>query len=329
MKRSEFLKQVEEGRLLPIYLLLGEEKFFREELLQKALTKLLDEQDRQFNFLRLYASELEPEELIIHLETPSFFGANRVILVDEFHNAKSGLDEALLKGIKTIADGVYLFIASQKLDGRKKTHQELQKRVNVVDCGKIAPNEVAAWIKQLSETAGLKLTTTQIKLIAQRLGTDLLRINTELQKLSVFAGDSGQVTDADLNDLLPAEPEPNIFALIDAIAAKNPRIGLPQLTELLDSGEPELRILATLAKQFRNIAAAIEGRRQGLPHRTLASLLAINPYVAEKSYVQSGQFTIDEMERILNRLLMADYRIKTGQREARLELELAVVDICS
>lgn len=328
MKRTDYLKHVADKRLLPVYLFLGDEKYFHRELTKRALDQLLNEEEQQFNYTKLYAGEIEPEQLLIHLETPPFFGNARVILLDEFENAKAGMDEAVLKTIGRLPDGVYFFISALKLDGRKKNHQEMQKRMNVVECSKITNNELAGWVKTLAGQENLNLTSKQLAIVGQRLGTDLERIRTELTKIKTFTGKCSEIQDQDLDDLLPLEPEPNIFALIDAVASRNPATGLPRLTELLDSGEPELKILATLSKQFRNIAAALEGRKQGMNSKSLASFLGINPYVAEKSFLQSGRFSIEEIQKAMNRLLWADYRIKTGQRESRLELELAIVDIC-
>jgi DNA polymerase-3 subunit delta len=329
MKRIEFIKQVEEHRLLPAYLFLGEERFFQEELFRRALHSLLAPEDQQFNLIRLNAADATSETLLTNMETPPFFGPYRVIHLTELEKGSSSLEEAILKGLNCLANGVYLFVAAVKLDGRKKLHQKLQKHLNVVDCRKIAPAEAPAWVKQYGDEMGLKLTREQVVVIAKRLGIELRRIRTELEKLRAFAGAAGKISDAALDDLLPAEPEPNIFGLMDAVVARNPRLGLPRLADLLDSGEPEIKILATLARQFRNVAAALAARRQGLGSKALAGLLGINPYVAEKSMAQAARFTLAELQRAIERLLWADFRIKSGRREPRLELELAVVEICN
>jgi DNA polymerase-3 subunit delta len=329
MKRVEFIKQAENNRLLPVYLLLGEERFFQEELFKRALNSLLSPEDQQFNVIRLNAIDLEPETLLTNLETPPFFGSCRVIYLAELEKGSTRLEEAILKGLSCLAGGVYLFISAAKLDGRKKLHQELQKRITVVDCNKAAQAEVPAWVKQYGDELGLKLTREQVVVIAKRLGVELRRIRTELEKLRTFAGTAGKISDAELDDLLPAEPEPNIFGLMDAVVERNSRLGLPRLADLLDTGEPELKILATLARQFRNVVAAFEARRQGMGSKALAGMLGINPYVAEKSMAQAGRITMAELHQAIQRLLWADFRIKSGQREPRLELELAVVEICS
>ena len=329
MNRTDFLKQVNENRLLPSYLFLGEEMLFHEELLGEALNKILDPADREFNFLKLYAPATESQALISTLETPPFFGNARVVYLVNLEQANAELEEAVLKGITHLADGVYFFVAVTKLDGRKKNHQELQKRISVVDCSKISAPDLPNWIKQRSEKMGLHFTATQIRMLAQRLGPDLLRIRTELEKILTFCGKPGQISDGNLEALIPNEPESDIFGLIDAVAQRNPKLGLPRLEVLLNAGENELKILATLARQFRNITAANAARSQGLTPKILAGMLGINPYVAEKSFLQSGQFNLVELQKIHYRLLLADYRIKTGQREPRLELELAVTDVCT
>jgi len=329
MTRNEFLKQVAEGRLLPAYLFLGEERLFHEELMGAAVRKLLPGDDAAFNLITIHAPDQDPGELLTNLETPAFFGDARVICLTGLENAKNGMDEAVLTGLGRMAAGVYLLISALKLDGLKKAHVELQKRVVVVDCNRLVPQEIGPWVSRRAQAMGLQLTSSQVSTVVQRAGTDLLRLRTELEKIKTYTGSGERLTDVELDALLPEEPEPNIFGLIDAVAAGNARLGIPCLQELLDAGEAELKILATLAKQFRNIAAALEARARGMSSKQLAAQLGIKPFVAEKSMVQSGRFTMAELEKVLHRLLEADFKIKTGQRDPRLELELAVVEICS
>lgn len=327
MTRAEFLKQINDERLLPVYLFLGGESLFHEELLEAVLTKMLPEAEREFNWIRFDAANVTAEELTANLETGSLFGNTRIIHLNNFENASGEIETALLNSFNQLPQGVYLFVSALKLDGRKKTHQELQKRIAVVDCNKLSNTDLPGWIRQRAKKMGLDLTPEQARLVGERTNGDLLRVRTELEKMAIYAGKKEKLTDAEFEALLPGEPEPDIFGLIDAVAGRNPKIGLPRLEELLNSGENELKILATLSRQFRNIAAAVEAKERGMTSRGLADFLGINPYVAEKSFSQARYFSLAELQKVLNRLLQADYRIKTGQREPRLELEMAVVEI--
>ncbi len=329
MNRADFIKQVVEDRLLPAYLLVGEERLFHEELFQAAVAKLLSPTDQDFNLVRLAAGEVQPENLVNQLEAGAFFGGVRVVLMDHFEEGNAVVEETLLKSLNRLGDGVYLFVSALKLDGRKKNHQELTKRLNTVDCASIPANDLPHWVKQRSEKMGLKLTAGQIRLIGDRAGEDLIRIRTELEKLQTYLGDRAVLSDAELAGLIPGDPDPDIFGLIDAVAQRNPQLGLPRLKEILDSGENETKVLATISRQFRNITAALAGRSSGMSAKTLAGTLGINPYVAEKSLTQAARFKLDELSWVMDRLVQADYRMKSGQREARLELELAIVEICS
>ncbi len=327
MTRVDFLKQVNEERLLSVYLFLGGEQLFHEELIDTIIGKLLPEEEREFNVTRFNAATVTAEEFSANLETGSLFGNTRIIQLNEFENASGEIETILLKSFNQLPQGVYLLVSALKLDGRKKSSQELQKRIPVVDCNRLGNADLPVWIKQRAQKMGLELSPEQARLIGERSGADLLRARTELTKLAVFAGKNRKLTDTDLEVLLPGGPEPDIFGLIDAVAGRNPKLGLPRLVELLNSGENELKILATLSRQFRNIAAALEAKEQGMKSRALADFLGINPFVAEKSFDQARFFSLPELQKVMNRLLQADYRIKTGQREPRLELEMAVVEI--
>lgn len=327
MTRADFLKQVNEGRLLPVYLFLGGEQLFHEELIEKVIDKLLPEAEREFNVTGFNAATVTAEEFSANLETGSLFGNTRIIRLNEFENASSEVETVLLKSFDQLPQGVHLIVSALKLDGRKKSSQELQKRISVVDCNKLNNADLSVWVRQRAQKMGLELSPEQARLIGDRSSGDLLRVRTELTKLAIFTGKSQKLTDEELETLLPGSPEPDIFGLIDAVAGKNPKLGLPRLEDLLNSGENELKILATLSRQFRNIIAALEAKEQGMTSRGLADFLGINPYVAEKSFGQARFFSLMELQKVINRLLQADYRIKTGQREPRLELEMAIVEI--
>lgn len=327
MTRADFLKQLNENRLLQAYLFLGGESLFQEELLEAVVQKLLPETEREFNLAKFDAATVSAEELTANLETGSLFGNLRIIQLTNFENASREVETAILKGFNQLPQGVHLFISALKLDGRKKACQQLQKNITVVDCNKLTNADLTLWIRQRAKRMGLELTSEQARLVGERTNGDLLRVRMELKKMAIYAGKNQKITGAELEALLPGGPEPNIFGLIDAVAARNSKLGLPRLEELLDSGENELKILATLARQFRNIAAAVEAKRSGMTSRALAGFLGINPYVAEKSFGQARHFSLVELQKIIDRLLQADYRIKTGQREPRLELEMAVVEI--
>lgn len=327
MTRAEFLKQVIEERLLAVYLFLGGEQLFHEELLEAMVERLLPETEREFNLTRFNAAMVTAEELSANLETGSLFGNTRIILLGEFENATHEVEGVVLNRFNQLPQGIYFVISALKLDGRKKSSQELRKRITVVDCEKLSNTDLPVWIKQRAKKMGLELTPEQTRLVGDRSGGDLLRVRAELEKLAVFAGVNQKISDKDLEALLPGGPEPDIFGLIDAVAGRNPKLGLPRLEELLNSGENEIKILATLSRQFRNIAAAIEAKERGMTPRGLADFLGINPYVAEKSFNQARYFSLPELRKIMDRLLEADFRIKSGRREPRLELELAVVEI--
>ena len=326
MNRTEFGKQLTQGELHQAYLFLGEEQLFHEEL-QIAMSKKLLGRIDEFNYQKLNAAKLSCEELVINLETPAFFSPIRLIWLTNFETASSEVEKALVKSVQNLPAGVYLIVSTKKL-GSKKIHQELQKLLVVVDCGRLQPREVPFWLKQRAERLGLKLTSFQLRILGERLGTDLLQNRTELEKLRTFTGEQGSLSEEELELLLPGEPEPNIFGLIDAVAKRDSQQGLPRLMELLQSGENELKILATLSRQFRNITAAKAAKQMNKSPKEVASLLGINPYVAEKSFTQANQFHLTELKWIMQRFLEADYRIKSGQNEPRLELELLLVEIC-
>lgn len=101
------------------------------------------------------------------------------------------------------------------------------------------------------------------------------------------------------------------------------------LQELLAGGANELYILTMIARQFRLILGAKDLADRGASEARLAQELHVPPFVARKLLSQARHFQADELETIHRRVLEMDRAIKTGRIEARLALELLVVETCA
>jgi DNA polymerase-3 subunit delta len=136
------------------------------------------------------------------------------------------------------------------------------------------------------------------------------------------------ITTSDVELLVKAKLNTNIFAMIDALGQKNAKKATKLMDDLLTSGESEGYLLSMISYQFRNLLAIKDLTKKGLNKFQITKQTRIHPYVVSKTIPQCKNFTIKGLENIYQKLLQTDINIKTGKLEPRLALDLLVVELC-
>lgn len=154
----------------------------------------------------------------------------------------------------------------------------------------------------------------------------------------------------------------NVFDLIDAIGAQNIKKAQSELHKLLDSGGNELYIHTMVVYQFRNLLIIkdlmINPKSEALNSKEIpnnkpqitnkfqisnsndqnkskiinlkskiASQSGLHPFVVDKTMNQAKNYTFERLKEIYQILLDYDIKMKIGQIEPRLALDLLLVDL--
>ncbi|PLS67602.1 MAG: DNA polymerase III subunit delta, partial [Cyanobacteria bacterium M5B4] len=143
---------------------------------------------------------------------------------------------------------------ADKPDSRLKSTKLLQKYGDIAEFSLIPPwqqEAILAAIEQAVRAAQLPLKGEAIEFLAEAIGNDTRRLEQELQKISLWLGDSQTPpTVAELGQLVTSSAH-NSLQLGQAIREGNTSRALALLQELLLNNEPGIRIVATLTGQFR------------------------------------------------------------------------------
>jgi len=113
-----------------------------------------------------------------------------------------------------------------------------------------------------------------------------------------------------------------MFDMVDALAEGRAKTALALLYRLLEQQEDPFSILGMVNRQFRLLLMAKDHLDRGGSPKEIGTALSVHPFVGEKLAKQSRGFNSAQLERIYRALQDYDVKIKTGQMEARLALDL-------
>ena len=131
----------------------------------------------------------------------------------------------------------------------------------------------------------------------------------------------------DVEKLVKGNFDDNIFALTDAIGARNKALAAKLLEEQFELGANEIYLLTMITRQIKIILQVRQALDLGQSSRQMIAELKLNPYVAQKAIEQARHFSLNGLKIIFDKLVEIDYKIKTGQGEAAVLLDLLLAKI--
>jgi DNA polymerase-3 subunit delta len=193
------------------------------------------------------------------------------------------------------------------------------------------PARLAAWLARRAEASGGEIAPDAADALAEAItregSIDLAVADSELEKLLTYA--SGRcVTAADVALLVARVDIDRVFALLDELSDRRGAQAASILHRFLDEGEPPLRLLALVGRQFRVLALARALMDEGTPQTDLGRHLPIPPFAVGKVARQARGFAAVELDGALRLLLQADANVKSGRMDPVLALDLFVDNVC-
>ncbi len=268
------------------------------------------------------------------IKTLSFFGEKRLIVLKGAFSAGEEIT-GLLTDWKLDSDKERILIFTEdseekelakknkKLFGLLSAKPNLAKSFEPLE-GKPLEN----WVKKEIEAAGGRIEPEALKKLisyaANPVGRDKIsdpaaawRLKQETDKLVNYksAGGNGgneTINSSDIEMLVGANVNLNIFEVIDAIAGKNRYGALTMLYNHLESGADPYYIFSMVIFQFRNLLRVKTLMKNAVPYPDIVKKTGLNPYVVKKTYEQCKKFDPDELKRAFAALARTEISAKSG-----------------
>jgi DNA polymerase-3 subunit delta len=146
-----------------------------------------------------------------------------------------------------------------------------------------------------AQRIGFKLDPAAARLLVERMGPEPLRLRNELERLALWAGDSGQVTAADIEAMIADTSEAAVWTLSDAVVEGDARTALRVGEQLIEQGENVTGLIYGLASRLRAACAAAAMLEEGMAPREVESQLKMHPYAAKQLVARLGRVDLTDL----------------------------------
>lgn len=338
MKFGEFMAAIRKGELPHVFLLSGEEPYYIDKAKEALLGKLFPDGTGMADALQKVNGDMAVDELLASIEAAPFFADKNVILLagtNLFRESTAVADgkeiEALARQFGDMPPYSYLiFVAPYKSDKRRKLYKALLKAGLVLESEPLRAWNIQDWLQGKLQSIHKQMDRDAYAYFAGAVSMmqqiSLSYLDKEFDKLALFSK-APRITKAELVEVFSALPEVSVFALLDAISARDSKKALMLLHRQLADGTYFTVLLALLTRHVRQLWQAKVLMAKGVRGKALAKPLELNPFIAEKLGRAAASFKEPVLKRAMLLLIDADYLLKTGQAGNEL-LEEAVITLC-
>ena len=345
MDYQGMLKSFERGLYSPVYLLYGEETYLRDNILAQFKKKLMPDEVGDFNMDIVDGQETTPEAVVTMANTLPFMSEKRLVIVnyapwfeakkkpakeDGGDKDKVNLPEqVLLDYLENPLDSTCLVFTANSADKRKKLYKTVEKKGQIIQFTPLKGKELNDWITGKAHRLAKKIAPAAMAGLVTAVGSNLRLLENELGKLALYVDGRNEITAADIEVMVSKTVESSIFDMVDAVGERRANRALQIIREIIFYGEPPIKILHMIVRQFRIITVSKEMTKQGYSEKQVAGKIHVHPFVAQKCVRQGSNFTEEELHQALFKLLDVDEAMKTGKQEPVLALERLIVELCS
>ena len=254
------------------------------------------------------------EALLTDLGTVSWGGSPKIVILKEAQLIPAAIMEKLASWLEQNETANSLAIFLDKVDNRWKYLKIMRQFALEIQCDPLQGEALMRYVQDYCTEQKKKMTRKTAEVFLDRVGNNLQVVHNELEKLISFTKGREEVTAGDvraITSLLPGQPANNtIFQMTDFIVQKNREKALELLSLLLSSGEPALRILPLIERQYRLVLAA---KTSTTSLDVTAKQMGENSsYALKKIQPLAKRFELAEIFAGFSAVVQADRELKLG-----------------
>ena len=308
---NEIVSDIKSGRVKPIYLLTGEEPYYIDKISDFIEDNILEEQEKEFNQTVMYGRDIEIEDIVGAAKRFPMMAEKQVIIIKEAQYLSRTIDK-LAAYAKNPQPSTVLVLNYKynKIDKRKAVFKAIRSSGLVYESKRLYENQVSDWIRRVLGGKNYQVEPKAAQMLVEFLGTDLSKINNELQKLITILPPQTIITPQHIEDNIGISKDYNNFELRKAVGEKQV-LKVNQIIQYFaqnPKGNPLVMTISLLNSFFTQLLIYHGLQNKSRDH--VAKTLGIRPFFVVEYITAARNYPMRKVAQIIALLRDADVKSK-------------------
>lgn len=222
MEYLELIKEIDSGRFKPVYLLMGEEPYYNDIIVEHLIDKALRPEERDFNQMIVYGSDTDAAEIVSMARRYPVFAPRQLIIVKEAQSLTK-LEPLELYISSPVPETILaLLYTGKSVDKRSGFYKKAKATAEIFESKPLAEWKVAQWITDYTSQKGVSIAPDAASLMAEHTGNSLRKIVLEIDKLLKLLPEGRRdISVKEIEENIGISREFSAFELCNALSYKN------------------------------------------------------------------------------------------------------------
>ena len=305
---QKLIAEVKTENIYPVYLLMGEEREDKRELIG-LIIKNLNKKSGNVEKYIFYGDEIEVSEVLNELQTYSFFDYTKVVIIKNVE--KLTLNSAFFSYLENPNDRSVLILLTDNNDISKRLQRSVEKVGRVVTFWKSFQNEIENWLLSELKIREINADIDAVRYIIEITGNQKEDLLNQLNTISNYI-EKGETLDTDkLKKIISRIIKYTVFDLINSIFLKYPLDLIKIFRTLIENGEDITKINYFMWKYLKTLMIASSYKNKGYSNGKIISILKLRKLESSRVIKIISNVPINFLNKLMDRLEKIDYLVKT------------------
>lgn len=307
----QIVQKIKNGDIKPIYFLMGEEPYYIDKISDFIDENLLTEEEKGFNQMVLYGRDTSIEDIVSNSRRYPMMAERQVIIVKEAQDLSKSIEklETYAENPQTTTTLVVCY-KYKKIDKRKKLYKAISKTGVLFEGKRLYENQIGAWIQKTLKSRDYQISPKAAQMLVEFLGTDLGKIDNELQKLQLITPPGSTISPTLIEENIGISKDFNNFELRNAIGERND-LKAHRIINYFAQNQKDHPMVVTISLLYSYFAQILQ--YHGLTDKSkgnVAKILKVNPFFVKDFELAAGNYPMKKASVAIQYLRDADVKGK-------------------
>ena len=313
---KKILTALQAGQYAPVYVLQGEETYYIDLISDYIEAHALAETDKGFNQVVVYGKDAPVATILTHARRYPMMAERQVVIVKEAQEVpdlqKEGGAKLLLDYVSNPTPSTILVLCHKHkaLDKRRELGKKIDKLTVSAVFKKPYENKLPEFIHGYVNEKGHEADEKAVRILCEYVGTDLKRMDNELDKVMISMPTGARLTAAQAMAQVGISREYNIFELQKALIRRDP-LQANKIVNYFESNPKKIPLIPAVAFLYSFYSKLlVASSAPDKSERSLVGLLKISPYAARDYFSALRHYTTPQLVGCVQSISEADLKIK-------------------